>query len=342
MKQFAAIFVARSMEFVRDRGTFFWNLLFPVVLVAGFGFAFSGPGDALFTVGTIGSADDLARGGADAALAIPLLDLQQAEVVTYDPVDREAVLERVRRHQLDMLVDFERGVFVLNSESNAAPVLRLLMSGGSENALREESVSGAPIRYVDWLIPGVIGMNMMFSCLFGVGFVIVRYRKNGVLKRLKATPVSALTFVTAQAFSRFVIVIITSVVVFLGTNLIFSFVMNGSYLTLLVLTMAAILCMIAIGLVFAARLRSEELANGLMNLVTLPMLVLSGVFFSLEGSPEILQGISRFLPLTHFTEGARAVMVDGAGIVGVLPNIVVLLAIATGATLLSAALFRWE
>jgi ABC-2 type transport system permease protein len=131
-------------------------------------------------------------------------------------------------------------------------------------------------------------------------------------------------------------------VVFLGTNLIFSFVMNGSYLTLLVLTMAAILCMIAIGLVFAARLRSEELANGLMNLVTLPMLVLSGVFFSLEGSPEILQRISRFLPLTHFTEGARAVMVDGAGIVGVLPNIAVLLAIATGATLLSAALFRWE
>jgi ABC-2 type transport system permease protein len=296
----------------------------------------------LFTVGTIGSADDLARGGADAALAIPLLDLQQAEVVTYDPVDREAVLERVRRHQLDMLVDFERGVFVLNSESNAAPVLRLLMSAGSESVLREESVSGAPIRYVDWLIPGVIGMNMMFSCLFGVGFVIVRYRKNGVLKRLKATPVSALTFVTAQAFSRFVIVIITSVVVFLGTNLIFSFVMNGSYLTLLVLTMAAILCMIAIGLVFAARLRSEELANGLMNLVTLPMLVLSGVFFSLEGSPEILQRISRFLPLTHFTEGARAVMVDGAGIVGVLPNIAVLLAIATGATLLSAALFRWE
>jgi ABC-2 type transport system permease protein len=342
MKQFAAIFVARSMEFVRDRGTFFWNLLFPVVLVAGFGFAFSGPGDALFTVATIGSAEDLTGGGTTATLAIPLLDLQQVEVVPYDRADREEVLERVRRHQLDMLIDFERGVFVLNSESNTAPVLRLLVGSGAEGILREESVSGAPIRYVDWLIPGIIGMNMMFSCLFGVGYVIVRYRKNGVLKRLKATPVSALTFVTAQAFSRFVIVIITSVVVFIGTNLIFSFVMNGSYFTLLVLTMAAIFCMIAIGLVFAARLRSEELANGLMNLVTLPMLALSGVFFSLEGSPDILQRISRFLPLTHFTEGARAVMVDGAGIIDVLPNIAVLLVIAAAATLLSAMLFRWD
>jgi hypothetical protein len=224
--------------------------------------------------------------------------------VPYDRADREEVLERVRRHQLDMLIDFERGVFVLNSESNTAPVLRLLVGSGAEGILREESVSGAPIRYVDWLIPGIIGMNMMFSCLFGVGYVIVRYRKNGVLKRLKATPVSALTFVTAQAFSRFVIVIITSVVVFIGTNLIFSFVMNGSYFTLLVLTMAAIFCMIAIGLVFAARLRSEELANGLMNLVTLPMLALSGVFFSLEGSPDILQRISRFLPANALHRGS--------------------------------------
>jgi ABC-2 type transport system permease protein len=79
-----------------------------------------------------------------------------------------------------------------------------------------------------------------------------------------------------------------------------------------------------------------------MNLVTLPMLALSGVFFSLEGSPDILQRISRFLPLTHFTEGARAVMVDGAGIIDVLPNIAVLLVIAAAATLLSAMLFRWD
>jgi hypothetical protein len=145
--------------------SFFWNLLFPVVLVAGFGFAFSGPGDALFTVATIGSAEDLTGGGTTATLAIPLLDLQQVEVVPYDRADREEVLERVRRHQLDMLIDFERGVFVLNSESNTAPVLRLLVGSGAEGILREESVSGAPIRYVDWLIPGIIGMNMMFSCL---------------------------------------------------------------------------------------------------------------------------------------------------------------------------------
>lgn len=334
MKQFTAIFVARSMEFIRDRGTFFWNLLFPVILVAGFGFAFSGPGNALFTAGIIGDPP--------AADAIPLLSLDQVEIVTYPGEERDAVRERVRRHQLDVLIDFERGVFVINQESQNAPVVRLLLGTPEQTQLTEEAVTGAPIRYVDWLIPGVIGMNMMFSCLFGVGYVIVRYRKNGVLKRLKATPVSAFTFVTAQAFSRFVIVIITSIVVFTGTNLIFSFVMNGSYGTLLVLTMAAILCMIAIGLVFAARLRSEELANGLMNLVTLPMLALSGVFFSLEGSPEILRRLSRALPLTHFTEGARAIMVDGATMGEVLPNILVLTAIAIGALGLSSLLFRWD
>jgi hypothetical protein len=135
-------------------------------------------------------------------------------------------------------------------------------------------------------------MNMMFSCLFGVGFVLVRYRKNGVLKRMKATPVSPLNFVSAQAVSRLMIVLITSVVVFSGTNLFLRFVMKGSWLNLLLLTALSIMCMIALGLVFASRIKSEELASGLLNLVTFPMLILSGVFFSL-GKRAALRGHRR-------------------------------------------------
>ena len=329
------------MEFIRDKGTFFWNILFPVVLVFGFAFAFSGDQEAMFSVGLLGEGD------APSVIA----ELPGAEIIRYNgegTESHESVLNRLRQHQIDMVVDVESGEFFLNREAQTAPVLRQLVAGGgaagggASHGLTEQEVSGNPIRFVDWVVPGVIGMNMMFSCLFGVGFVLVRYRKNGVLKRIKATPVSAFTFISAQTASRLVIVVVTSAFVYAGTNAFLNFTMNGSYLTLLLITALAIICMIAVGLLFAGRLKSEELAGGLMNLVTFPMIILSGVFFSLEGTPELLQTIARFLPLTHFVDGARAIMLDGAGIVEVLPNMAALTAMALGFLGVSAFLFRWE
>ena len=323
-KQFAALYKARTMEFVRDRGTFYWNLFFPVFLVLGMAFAFSGGDEKLYKVGVVGNPDPLVR----------ILSMEQVQTIPYvDPLEAG---RRLERHQIDFVIDFDKNEFAVNEESSKGRFLRELFlaqqtvavlgskaeDASSDPALdsqavlssgfTERAVSGRATRYVDWLVPGVIGMNMMFSSLFGVGYVIVRYRKNGVLKRLKATPVHALNFVSAQAASRLVIVLLTSIFVFTGTNLLLHFVMRGSYLDLLLLTTLGILCMISLGLVFASRMRSEELAGGVLNLVTIPMLALSGVFFSLEGSPAILRTLSRGFPLTHFIEAARKIMLDGA------------------------------
>lgn len=345
MRKFTAVFKARTMEFIRDRGTLVWNILFPMMLVFGFAFAFSGDDDTMFSVGIVGTGDPPRT----------FAELPGVELIRYTGRGSESlghVVNRLRRHQLDMVVDLEGGEFYLNSEATTAPVLRRLVTGGNPPALVENSpgdpaftereISGPPIRYVDWVVPGVIGMNMMFSCLFGVGFVLVRYRKNGVLKRLKATPVSAFTFISAQVASRLVIVVISSVFVYLGTNAFLRFTMNGSYLLLLLLTGLAVICMIAVGLLFAGRLKSEELAGGLMNLVIFPMVILSGVFFSLEGTPQLLRRISAFLPLTHFVDGARAVMIEGAGLWEVMPNILALVGMAVFFMVISAWLFRWE
>jgi len=341
MKKFFAMFKARSMEFVRDKGTFFWNLLFPIVLVFGFAFAFSGNNDTLFKVGVIGQADN----------SMPFMQMKQIEFVRYDTQDGSItpadVVERLRQHKLDMVLDFTNERYYINKLSPEGPVLRRLFTADADRGTRaasfiQEEVAGQPIRFVDWLVPGVIGMNMMFSCLFGVGFVIVRYRKNGVLKRLKATPVSALNFVTAQAASRLVIVVLTSIFVYAGTNAFLHFMMKGSYINLLLLTTLAVVCMIAIGLVFASRLKSEELASGLLNLVTFPMIILSGVFFSLEGSPKILQQISQVLPLTHFVEGARSIMLEGAGFMQVLPDYLYLGGLTAALLFVSSLMFRWE
>ncbi|MBB6480014.1 ABC transporter permease [Spirochaeta isovalerica] len=330
MNKFTAIVYARTMEFVRDRGTLFWNLLFPVVLVVGFSFAFSSNGESQFKAGVL----ENYTAPSGSFLTLPAVD-------TIEYADSGQALEKLRRHQIDIFVDGEAGTYYLNEESPSAGILRRLSRADLAN-YAEEQVSGEAVRYVDWLVPGVIGMNMLFSCMFGVGFVIVRYRKNGVLKRMKATPVTPFTFITAQMASRFLIVLITSITVFAGTNLFLHFVVNGSYLLLILLTMLAILCMLSFGLIFAARIKSEELANGLMNLITFPMIIFSGVFFSLEGTPEAVQKISLFFPLTHFIDGARSIMIDGAGLVQILPNLGILTAMTVLFLVIASLLFRWE
>ena len=342
MKQFKAIVKARTMEFIRDKGTFFWNLIFPVLLVVGFSFAFSDRDEALFKVGLLG-------GGAENRQE-QFFQLAQVDFIEYTQEDpdnsKERILQKVRLHQLDMLIDLKQKEYYINPESSNADLLKflLIMDTGEKNSLNlmEKQVKGRAIRYVDWLVPGVIGMNMLFSCLFGVGFVIVRYRKNGVLKRMKATPVSSFTFISAQMASRFLIVTLTSIFVFLGTHFFFHFLMLGSYWNLLLITMLGILCMLALGLIFAARIKSEELAGGLINIVTFPMMIFSGVFFSLEGTPDFLQKMSRVLPLTHFIEGARAVMLEGAGLWEILPNLLVLAGMTVVFLIVAALSFNWD
>ncbi len=383
MRKFLAVLKARTMEFVRDRGTFFWNLLFPILMVAGFSFAFTGDGKTLFKVGLIGdraaleapaSARRLPEGDAidpramRGFLAIPELklipygDAASASAASGEP-GLATALDRLKKHQLDMVVDLSEGNYYLNDRSPASDTLSRLLAGEAARVrdadamagikptaadkpatggFTAKTVSGDSIRYVDWLVPGVIGMNMMFSCLFGVGFVLVRYRKNGVLKRLKATPVGALNFLTAQAVSRFLIAFATSIVVYAGTNAFLHFKMEGSYLLLTVILALGILSMIALGLLFATRFKSEELASGVINLFTFPMMLFSGVFFSLEGSPAPLRNAAKAFPLTHFLDAARAVMLDGAGLSAVWPQMAILAGMSVAFIAVSTALFKWE
>jgi ABC-type multidrug transport system permease subunit len=330
MKKFLSLFHARNMEFFRDRGTLIWNIAFPLLLVFGFAFAFSGGNETLFTVGTFGEQPS----------EFAFAELRHVDFVSYE--DRSEAAQRVRRHQVDMLIDFESQAYLINENSANGYMVERLFTDLHGQGFSKQAVSGEPVRFVDWFVPGVIGMNMMFSGIFGVGFVIVRYRKNGFLKRLKATPISSLEFVGSQVASRFLIVVVSSAVVFTLTNLALDFVMLGSYINLLLVTMLGVMCMISFGLIFATRIKSEELAGGLMNVVTLPMLLLSGVFFSLETTPQIVQRISQAMPLTHFVSSARSIMLDGAGLAEIFPSLLLLLGFTVLFLAISSVLFRWE
>ncbi|MGB1200257.1 MAG: ABC transporter permease [Cognaticolwellia aestuarii] len=327
--RFFAVVKARNIEFFRDRSSLGWNLVFPILMLVGLSFVFSGDGRAVYKVGVL----NLAQSQSD------FLDTKYLSFIDY----QESALGEVKleQHSIDLLVDFNAQKYWVNQGAPNSYLVEKIFLNSHNNYQRIET-QGRKIRYVDWVLPGILGMNMMFSCLFGVGYVIVRYRKNAVLKRLKATPLSALEFVSAQLVSRLFIVIFLSSVVYIGCNLFFDFYMLGSYFDLLIIAVLGAFSLITLGLLVASRSKSEELIGGLLNLSSWPMMLLSGVWFSLEGAPDMVKVFADFLPLTHLVAGARKIITEGATLTDISYHVSVLLVMSAVFLTLGAYLFSWN
>jgi len=337
LQRIFAIFVARNREFMRDRGTLAWNLLMPVILVFGLAFVFSGDGRNQFTIGVLQAGTEID------VHAHPFLETRYVEFV---PVNDDASgFRKVERHQLDLLVRFgDDPHYWVNPESPRgyfAERLLLQADAAAGGHIQEAQITGHAIRYVDWVLPGILGMNMMFSCLFGVGYVVVRYRKNGFLKRLRATPLRPAEFIVAQVASRLLLVLVVTVFVYAATHLILGTRMEGNYFTLLLVAAIGSVSMVSLGLLIAARVSSEELAGGLLNMISWPMMILSGVWFSLEGAGPAVQKLAGLFPLTHILDAARAVMLDGATLADVAPDLIMLTLFSVVFLGLGARYFRW-
>ncbi|MDH3355488.1 MAG: ABC transporter permease [Chromatiales bacterium] len=328
MKRFLTVLHARNIEFLRDRSALAWGIFFPLFLMLGFALIFDSGDQDLYKVGII---DEQSH---------PFLESRYIQFIPFD--DQSSAITKVERHQIDMLINFKQHHYWINSTSPKGYVVEKMLVASGGEPLQQGLVTGKEIRYIDWLIPGVLGMNMMFSALFGIGFVIVRYRKNGVLKRLKGTPLTIAEFLLAQIISRLLLIISVSVLVFLGCNLILDFAMFGSYWLLFVVLILGALSLISLGLVVAARLKSDEVASGIANAISMPMMLLSGVWFSLEGSPAWITTLAKLLPLTHVVEAARAIMLDGAGLMEIGSHLIILLIMTLIFLFIGVKLFRWE
>ncbi len=332
LNRLLAVFHARNLEFVRDRGTLIFSLLVPLLMVVGMSFVFGGRERPLFKVGVVGTQVE--------KNAHPFLSERYVDFV---PMPDEAdAIHKVARHSLDLLIDVRPPArYWVNPGSPKGYIVEKLLLEQDRNAHREQ-VSGDAVRYVDWLFPGVLGMNLMFSCLFGVGYVVLRYRKNGFLKRLHATPLSAFEFLSAQVLSRLVLTIVVTTILYFGIAAVIDFHTAGSMVLLAGLMVLGALSMIALGLTIAARFSSEELVGGLLNLLTWPMMLLSGIWFSLEGSPQWVRWIAQIFPLTHLLDAARAVMLDGAGVPAIASQLVYLAITAVAFLAFGAWSFRWR
>jgi len=332
-RRLLAVWHARNLEFLRDRSSLIFTLGLPVAIVIAMALIFGGPPRPLFKVGVIGALPS--------SDSYPFLTERYFQFV---PEAQEAAgIRAVSRNDLDLLLDLRQRptrFWALEDSPKGYMAGKLLLQADPQ--ARRQATTGTATRYIDWLFPGVLGMNLMFTCLMGAGYVVVRYRKNGFLKRLSATPLSAFEFLSAQVLSRLGLALAVTVILYTGVGTVIHFHNAGSTALLLLIAVLGSLSLIAFGLIIAARFASEEVVGGMLNLLMWPMMLLSGVWFSLEGSPRWMQLIAELFPLTHILQAARAVALDGAG----LGAIGLDLAYLAGTTLvflgIGASSFRWR
>ncbi len=340
-----AMFVARNYEFFRDKAAFGWNFAFPFLLIIGFGLIFSGGKQQQFKVGVfpVNNFEDISSQN-----TIPPSFLKN-EHFTFLPFSSRPIAEqKLKHHKVDLLLDAgstSHAYWINDSSPNGYLAEQLFLLSLSQHKTPDAlkgTIQGDPIRYIDWFFPGIMAMNMMFSALWGVGYIVVRYRKNGTLKRLKATPLTPFEYLTSQMLSRIFLLMFTFAVVWLGSDMIFHFQVKGSYVLLTTIFFLGGLSLCSLGLILAARGTSEEFTSGILNFISWPMMFLSEVWFSLEGSPQWIQTIAKLLPLTHLLTAARKVMNEGATWAEVQSECMVLILITAFSLTLAAFLFSWN
>jgi ABC-2 type transport system permease protein len=330
--------MVRFRLFLREPEAIFWIFLFPILLAVGLGIAFRNR-----------PADVLAVGATTSQLTQALIADKGLTAATMDEAEGTEALATGKI--LLLAIQREDGVGYKYDDTNPdARTARLLAdraiqaSAGRHDAVHvgNELIHETGARYIDFVVPGLLGMNLMGSAIWGMGFAIVEARQKKLLKRLVASPMPKWQYLASFLLSRLVMLVI-EVGAFLGfARLAFGVPFRGSLAQLIVLCLMTSLAFSALGLLVSSRARTMEAASGLMNLVMLPMWILSGVFFSAARFPLVIQPIVRALPLTAAIDAMRGNMLQGMNLSQQLPQVGILLAWFLVPFIVSLRIFRWR
>lgn len=338
LPEVAALTRARVLAFMREPEAVFWVFVFPLVLAIVLGWAFkeSGPEPERVAIYGPGAAELRAR-----LEGAPLLEVE--EYATRDEAD--AALRRGRIAVL--IVSEDPPVLRYDPQRPQAELARLriqaALAGESATAgFGVEEVSDTGSRYIDWLFPGLLGMNLMGTGLWSIGFAIADMRQKRLLRRFLVTPMRKRSFLTSFILARGVFLFFEVAVLTLFATIVLGVPLRGSLAGFGLVAILGMLSFASIGLLVASRARTLEGVSGLMNATMVPMWLFCGVFFSYERYPDFAQPIIQLLPLTAVNDALRAVMLDGAGLGALGGEIAVMGAWTALAFVAAIRLFRWE
>jgi ABC-2 type transport system permease protein len=332
---------ARLREFWREPGYVFWVFGFPLLMAIGLGLAFRDkvPAPPRVAIVTL-----------ESKLASKLLASKR---VSAERLPRAEALRALARTKVDLVIDQPpAGTPLLHYDgtqergqlAHALVSDELERAAGRRDPLRvgERTITEPGSRYVDFLIPGLIGLNLMGSSMWGIGFNLVLARKRRLLRRYAVTPMRRSHFLLAYFFSRSLFLALELGLLIVFGKLVFGTVIQGNLFTLLFTAGLGAASFAAISLLVGARLDNTEVANGWMNFVMLPMWLLSGSFFSYERFPEWLHLPIRLLPLTSLNDALRAIYNDGASLLDCGFELGILACWGVVGFIVALRTFRWQ
>ncbi len=331
--------LVRFLEFIREPEALFWVFIFPVLLAGGLGIAFRNQPATVLTI--VAVSDQLTA------------SLRQEKLLDVKQMTAAAAEEALRVGKAALMAEPGANgsvVFRYDDSNPEGRTARMLADRAIERAAgrtdpvvsTDQFIREPGSRYIDFLVPGLLGMNLMGSAIWGMGFTIVDARRKKLIKRLIATPMPRAYYLLSFLLSRLGLLVVEVLVVLGFGVLVFGVPVRGSLVGLLALCLLGSLSFSALGLLIASRPRTIEAASGIMNLVKMPMWIVSGVFFSAQRFPDVLQPVIRALPLTAVIDALRMHMLQGASLAQVAPQMATLGAWLVVCFAMALKLFRWK
>ncbi|MEX2272635.1 MAG: ABC transporter permease [Vicinamibacterales bacterium] len=344
---FVQLTLVKLREYTREPEALFWVFLFPVLMTCALGIAFRDGETREIRVGVLGPSTSL---GASSLVATLDADPRMSAVV----VARDRADALLRDGGLALLVVPARpGGAVTYRFDRTRPessVARFTVdevlqrsSGRSDAFLPADDLVHVPgSRYIDWLVPGLLGMNVMMTSLWGIAFSIGMARAKKLIKRLSATPMERSHFLAAQISGRLIFLPVEAAVLIVFANVVFGVPVEGSWLLLTVIILLGAVCGAALSLFVASRARSFEATSGLINFAIVPMWIFSGVFFSSANFPGTIQPFVQALPLTALNDALRGVMLAGSGVRDVGHELAIMAGWTVACFGAALKIFRWQ
>jgi ABC-2 type transport system permease protein len=334
----------RFLEFLREPEAVFWTFFFPILLASGLGLAFRNRAPEVIKIAVVD------RGEISRRL---VAELSASAQVSPAMEDAQSAANALRTGKVALVVVPESAERVTYRFDNTNPDGRsaratvddaLQRAAGRTDPVKtaDDAVTETGSRYIDFLLPGLLGMNLMGNGIWGICFPIIDTRRKKLLKRMVAAPMSRVQYLMSYLLSRFLFLLMDILLLVGFGHFVFHVPVRGGLTQVFLISLFAALSFSSIGLLIAARLRTSEAASGVANVVMLPMWVLSGVFFSARRFPDLIQPVIHALPLTATVDALRASMLEGAAVASLGGQFAVLGAWLVICFVAALRLFRWS
>jgi ABC-2 type transport system permease protein len=361
MKPFYKLTLASFKQFSRDRTAMFFAFAFPLIFMVIFGLIYSNTGSVNYNIGLVevDNTSGAAMVIAQSLSKIPIFTISQGilddklnelkkgdlRAVIVIPADIETAMGSGQASSITVYYDPAQ----TSSAQILLPVLRQAVSEINRQLtqqpvllqLSEESVQSKSLRDIDYLVPGILAMAIMFLCLFG-GLTLVQWRERQVLKRFSATPTSRATLIASQVVYRLILSVLQAIIIVAVAQLLFKVQMVGNWLALFGVVCFGALTLVSLGYLAVSRVKTTEGATPIIQIVMFPMMFLSGIFFPVEIMPSFMHPIVAAMPLTYLGDALRQVMANATPLYSISTDFAAMAAWLVVCMLLTIRLFRWE